>query len=153
MAAKPASSGSPDRRRAVESALAAYTRRSLRGSTFAHRAPSGVEGRRVAPPEGRLGPTDFPISRLRETLAALGPVFASFGRYLSTRPDLLPRRDCAELALIADTAMPAPPAALEAHLHRQLGAPTLRRFFQFDPLAHDVTLWTERHEAWVAPGV
>jgi ubiquinone biosynthesis protein len=137
-AAQIASSGGTDRRKTVESALAAFTRRPLR---------------RVAPPEGRLGPTDFPIHRLRETLAALGPVFASFGRYLATRPDLLPRRDCAELALIADTAMPAAPAALEAHLHRQLGAPASRRFFQFDPLGYDVTLWTERHDAWLAPGV
>jgi ubiquinone biosynthesis protein len=126
------------RRRTVESALAAFARRPLR---------------RVPPPEGRLGPADFPIQRVRETLAALGPVFAGFGRYLSTRPDLLPRRDCAELALIADTAMPAAPGALDAHLHRQLGAPASRRFFQFDPLAYDVTLWTERHDAWLAPGV
>jgi predicted unusual protein kinase regulating ubiquinone biosynthesis (AarF/ABC1/UbiB family) len=137
-AAQTASSGSSDRRRAVESALAAFARTPLR---------------RVAPPEGRLGPTDFPIRRLRETLAALGPVFASFGRYLSTRPDLLPRRDCAELALIADTAMPAPPATLAAHLHTQLGAAVSRRFFRFDVAAYDMTLWTERHDAWVAPGV
>src|SRR5579872_1045836 len=137
-AAQIASSGGTDRRKTVESALAAFARRPVR---------------RVAPPEGRLGSTDFPIHRLRETLAALGPVFASFGRYLATRPDLLPRRDCAELALIADSGMPAAPSALAAHLHRQLGAPASRRFFQFDPHAYDVTLWTERHEAWLAPGV
>jgi ubiquinone biosynthesis protein len=137
-AAKVASSGSHDRRKTVESALAAVVRR-----------PS----RRAVPPEGRLGPADFPIQSLRTTLAWLGPVFATFGRYLSTRPDLLPRRDCEELAKIADTASPAPPAALEAYLHRQLGAPPSRRFFQFDPVARDMTLWTERHEAWVAPGV
>jgi predicted unusual protein kinase regulating ubiquinone biosynthesis (AarF/ABC1/UbiB family) len=127
-----------ERRRTVESALAVFARQQLR---------------RVAPPEGRLGPTDFPIDRLRDTLAGLGPVFASFGRYLSTRPDVLPRRDCAELALIADVGTPAAPPALEAHLHKQLGASVLRRFFQFDPQAYDVRLWTERHDAWVAPGV
>src|SRR6516164_6409372 len=104
-----------ERRRTVESALAVFARQQLR---------------RVAPPEGRLGPTDFPIDRLRDTLAGLGPVFASFGRYLSTRPDVLPRRDCAELALIADVGTPAAPPALEAHLHKQLGASVLRRFFQ-----------------------
>ncbi|HEX6464955.1 MAG TPA: AarF/UbiB family protein, partial [Vicinamibacterales bacterium] len=135
---KTALSGSSERRRTVESALAPFVRHPLR---------------RVPPPEGRLGPTDFPIQRLRETLAALGPVFASFGRYLSARPDLLPRRDCAELSLIPDTGLAAPPAALEAHLYRQLGAPSARRFIQFHPLACDVTLWTERHDASVAPGV
>jgi predicted unusual protein kinase regulating ubiquinone biosynthesis (AarF/ABC1/UbiB family) len=131
-------SGSHDRRRTVESALAGFVRR---------------PPRRAVPPEGRLGPADFPIQQLRATLASLGPLFAAFGRYLSTRPDLLSRRDCAELAQIADTASPAAPAALEAFLHRQLGAAPSKRFSQFDPVARDVTLWTERHEAWVAPGV
>lgn len=142
-AANVASSGSAevpnrhDRRTTVEAALAAFVPRP----------------RRVVPPEGQLGPGDFPLERLRATLGSLGPVFADFGRYLSTRPDLLPRRDCTELALIADAAMPAPSAALEALLHRQLGAPPSRRFIQFDAVPRDVTLWTERHDAWVAPGV
>lgn len=130
---------SSDRRRDVEAALSGFSRRGAM--------------RRVAPPEGRLGPGDYPVPRLRATLASLGPVFASFGRYLATRRDLLPRRDWAELALIPNTAPPADPAALTAHLHRQLGAPPSRRFFQFDPRAYDLTLWTERHDAWVAPGV
>jgi len=133
------SAANPDRRRAVETALSGLTRRRAL--------------RRVAPPEGRLGPTDYPIQELRAALASLGPVFASFGRYLATRRDLLPRRDCAELALIPNTAAPAVAATLAAHLHRQLGEPPSRRFFQFDPRAYDVTLWTERHDAWVAPGV
>jgi predicted unusual protein kinase regulating ubiquinone biosynthesis (AarF/ABC1/UbiB family) len=137
-ASKPGT-GSAERRKDVDAALSGFTRRrSLR---------------RVAPPEGRLGPTDFPIQQLRVALASLGPVFASFGRYLATRRDLLPRRDCVELSLIPDAAPAADPGALAAHLHRQLGAPPSRRFFQFDPRAYDVRLWTERHDAWVAPGV
>ncbi len=36
--------------------------------------------------------------RLRAALEALGPLFAAFGYYLSTRPDLLPLQDCLELA-------------------------------------------------------
>jgi ubiquinone biosynthesis protein len=131
--------GNAERRRNVEAALSGFARRRTL--------------RRVAPPEGRLGPTDYPIQRLRLTLASLGPVFASFGRYLATRRDLLPRRDCAELALIPDAAPAADPGILAAYLHRQLGAPPSRRFFQFDPHAYDTRLWTERHDAWVAPGV
>jgi predicted unusual protein kinase regulating ubiquinone biosynthesis (AarF/ABC1/UbiB family) len=138
-AAVQAASGRQDRRKVVEAALA----------EFARMRPV----RRAPPPDGRLGADDYPIQRLRLTLADLGPVFASFGRYLSTRPDLLPRRDCRELAAIADIDGAADPAAVAALVHRQLGAPPARRFFQFDPVARDVGLWTERHQAWVAPGV
>jgi hypothetical protein len=138
-AAVQAAPGRHDRRKAVEAALAEFTR--IRPA------------RRVPPPDGRLGADDYPIQSLCATLANLGPVFASFGRYLSTRPDLLPRRECRELAAIPDVGMAADPAAVEALVHRQLGAPPARRFFQFDPLARHPTLWTEQHEAWVAPGV
>ena len=109
--------------------------------------------RRVVPPEGRIGTGDYPVQRLRAALTALGPVFADFGRYLSTRPDLLPRRHCAELALIPDAGVPADPRVADALLQRQLGAPPARRFFEFDAAAHHVTLWTERHDGWLAPGV
>ena len=134
-----APAGRQDRRRVVEAALAGFA--------------AGGSPRRMPPPDGRLGVGDFPIGQLRLTLISLGPVFAGFGRYLSTRPDLLRRRHCTELALIADAGLPADPAAIDAHLHRQLGAPPSRRFFQFDTAARGVTLWTERHDAWVAPGV
>jgi predicted unusual protein kinase regulating ubiquinone biosynthesis (AarF/ABC1/UbiB family) len=134
-----ASSGRHDRRKTVEAALAGFAR--------------SRSARRVAPPDGRLGPDDYPIHGLRLTLASLGPVFASVGRYFAARPDLLPRRECGELALIADTAPAADPAALDACVERQLGAPPVRRFFQFDSRARDVTLWTERHDAWLTPGV
>jgi ubiquinone biosynthesis protein len=107
--------------------------------------------RRVVPPEGRLGAGDYPVQRLRATLVTLGPVFSGFGRYLATRPDLLPRRHCAELALIPDAAAPADPRAVDALVHRQLGAPPARQFFRFDHAARDVTLWTERHDVWVGP--
>src|ERR671910_95398 len=62
--------------------------------------------RRSPPPEGRLGADEQPMRRLRETLVELGPLFASFGRYLSSRIDLLPRRDCLELAAIPDSGEP-----------------------------------------------
>src|SRR5215471_16388948 len=84
--------------------------------------------RRPAPPEGRLGASDYPVARLRATLVSLGPVFADFGRYLSSRVDLLPRRHCAELALIPDEGLPADPRVLAAHVQRELGAPISRHF-------------------------
>src|SRR5687768_14536316 len=67
--------------------------------------------RRFPPPEGRLGADEQPMRRLREALVELGPVFAGFGRYLSSRIDLLARRDCLELAAIGDRGEPLAPSA------------------------------------------
>jgi len=128
-----------DRRRTVETCLAALG------------APA--PGHRPPPPEGRLGDAESSIPRLRDALRTLGPVFASFGRYLSSRVDLLPRRACLELAEIPDRGEAAASADIDAMVTRQLGMSPERRFFQFDRTARDITLWTERHHAWLAPGV
>jgi predicted unusual protein kinase regulating ubiquinone biosynthesis (AarF/ABC1/UbiB family) len=109
--------------------------------------------RRSPPPEGRLGADEQPMRALCDTLSGLGPVFASFGRYLSSRVDLLPRRDRLELARIPDRGEPIPESRVESLVQRELGAPPERRFFAFDPSARDVRVWTERHEAWLVPGV
>ncbi len=138
-AAPQAASGRDDRRKVVAAALAEFS--TIRAV------------RRAAPPDGRLGAGDYPIQALSRTLVSLGPVFSGFGRYLSTRTDLMARRDALELSAIADAGPAAEPADVEALIHRQLGAPPDRRFLQFDFVARDVTLWTERHDAWVAPGV
>lgn len=127
------------RRRTVESRLARLA------------PPSAV--RRTPPPEGRLGADDHPIRRLRDALADLGPVFAGFGRYLASRIDLLPRRDTLELSLIPDIGPAMTPLEVDACVARQLGAPIEHRFFGFDRRPYDVLLWTERHHAWIAPGV
>jgi predicted unusual protein kinase regulating ubiquinone biosynthesis (AarF/ABC1/UbiB family) len=131
--------GARDHRRAVESALAPFI-----GPARLRRAP---------PPDGRLGSDDYPIRQLAGALSGLGPVFSSFARYLSSRLDLLPRRDCDELGRIRDAGSPAPPGAVDGLIRRQLGAPGAARFFEFDRAAYVVTLWTERHHAWIAPGV
>jgi ubiquinone biosynthesis protein len=109
--------------------------------------------RRAPPPEGRLGADEQPMRRLRETLVELGPVFASFGRYLSSRIDLLPRRDCVELAAIPDRGEPMTESDVDALIQRELGAPADQRYFAFDFTAHRVRTWTEQHEAWLSPGV
>lgn len=138
-AARAASAGSRDRRRTVEARLADVG------------APPAV--RRTPPPEGRLGADDYPIRRLATALAGLGPVFAGFGRYLSSRIDLIPRRDSIELAAIPDRGDAMTAALVEASVARQLGAALEHRFFGFNRDPFDVTLWTERHHAWLAPGV
>src|SRR5918995_981555 len=97
--------------------------------------------RRSPPPEGRLGADEQPMRRLRETLVELGPLFASFGRYLSSRIDLLPRRDCLELAAIADAGEPLTAADAAAAIERELGAPPDRRYFSFDSPPPRGRLW------------
>ncbi len=134
-----ASSDSGDRRRTVAARLAQVG------------LPPAV--RRTPPPEGQLGADDYPVTRLRGALAELGPVFATFGRYLSSRLDLLTRREAIELSAIHDAAVPLTAAQVDACVAKQLGAPLERCFFSFDRTACQVTPWTERHRAWLAPGV
>jgi predicted unusual protein kinase regulating ubiquinone biosynthesis (AarF/ABC1/UbiB family) len=107
---------------------------------------------RRPPPEGRLSADERP-NELRAALVALGPVFASFGRYLSTRIDLLSRRELLELAAIEDRRDPMTESEVAALLREQLGGEMERRFFGFTPVARAATLWTEQHDAWLAPEV
>ncbi|HSM51578.1 MAG TPA: AarF/UbiB family protein, partial [Thermoanaerobaculia bacterium] len=74
-------------------------------------------------------------ARLRAALSELGPVFAAYGRYLSARPDLLPARDCLELARLADRAEPLAPEELGAALEGELGGPleTVLRELEEEP--------------------
>lgn len=134
-----ASTGARDRRKRVEARLAGVA------------VPGAVK--RSPPPEGRLGADDYAIPRLRDALVDLGPVFASFGRYLSSRIDLLSRRDAQQLATIPDRTEPMRAADVETCVARQLGLPIARSYFAFERNAVAATLWTERHPAWLAPGV
>jgi predicted unusual protein kinase regulating ubiquinone biosynthesis (AarF/ABC1/UbiB family) len=49
-----------------------------------------------------------PSRRLRAALEGLGPIFSSFGLYMSSRVDLWPAKDCLELATIPDKAATTP---------------------------------------------
>src|SRR5256885_5823728 len=64
-----------------------------------------VHRRRIAHSHSSYG------RELREALESLGPVFSSFGLYLSSRVDVLSAQDCLELGRIPDQ-FPAMPAAL-----------------------------------------
>jgi ubiquinone biosynthesis protein len=110
-----------------------------------------VPPRRAPPPEGRLAGDERP-SDLRAALVDLGPVFAAFGRYLSTRIDLLPRREYIELARIDDRGAAMPESELKASLRAQLGGTIEDRFFAFEATPGAATLWTQQHDAWLAPG-
>lgn len=111
------------------------------------------------PPEDRVA---F-ASRLAGCLAALGPTFSAFGRYLSTRADLLglPAADAlavelaAELALASLDAEPGTPAsdeAVESLLERDLGAPAGELFTRFVPLPVETTGFIQSHDAQLPDG-
>ena len=75
--------------------------------------------------------------RLRQVLECLGPVFSAFGLYLASRADLLPLRDCLELAAIADWAEATSSAAVEAVITREFGRSpeTMYKVFDVEPFA------------------
>ena len=85
------------------------------------------------PAEGRLSPGELPVERLHGALAALGPVFADFGRYLSSRIDLLPRRLCEYLGeRESRLASNAPQAGFSSDAVHDMNGPLGRRFFKFE---------------------
>ncbi len=108
--------------------------------------------RRAPPPEGTLGTDERPIAGLRSALEELGPVFAEFGRYLSSRVDLLPRRDCLELAAIDGRGEGREHSDAPALVIERLGEAPERRFFAIDPSPHAIARWEQRHNAWLATG-
>jgi len=89
-----------------------------------------------------------PIVRLAAALPALGPVFTAFGRYLSTRVDLLPEGDCEVLSTVPDDAPPLPPEPVRDLLLSELGPE--RVFAAFDPVPSVSTLVYQEHRARVA---
>ena len=70
--------------------------------------------------------------RLRESLPAVSPLFALFGRYLAGRTDCLALRDCRELDRIHIAAEPTPMARVGDFLSRSVGGPLDERFRSFD---------------------
>ena len=110
------------------------------------------------PPEDRVELA----TRLAGCLADLGPTFTAFGRYLSTRADLLglPAADAmaAELGVLQDTRPePATAEAVETLLESDLGAPAGDLFRRF--AAHPVEVtgfvqasFVQMHDAQLPDG-
>ena len=94
---------------------------------------------------------ESPVLRLAAILPALGPLFCAFGRYLSSRLDLLSEADCRALAAVPDTRPPMSPEALRDLLRRELGPqPSPQPAFDaFDPLPVASTLIYQEHRALV----
>jgi ubiquinone biosynthesis protein len=110
---------------------AGRTRRYLQVTRIAarHGLSSYLSGRRPAGDESR------PLARnLRAALEEAGGMFVKLGQVLSTRADLLPADVIAELSQLQDHVAPADPAAIEALLTAELGAPPYCVFKSFDPV-------------------
>jgi ubiquinone biosynthesis protein len=92
------------------------------------------------------------ISRLREVLEGLGPVFCSFGLYLASRVDLLSSRDCLELAEIQDRAQPSAPDVVRALIQREIGRSLDDVFLSFEESPFESRLLFQKHRACLKDG-
>src|SRR3954469_23090281 len=90
--------------------------------------------------------------RLRLALETLGPVFSAFGRYLGSRPDLLPLTDCFELRQTEETAEPMSPAAIRALVESETGVPVGETFGEIEAAPLRRGLLLQKHRARLADG-
>src|SRR5436305_9186090 len=95
---------------------------------------------------------ESPGLRLRTTLIELGPVFTAFGRYLSSRLDLLPEGDCQVLATLPDQRPSLAPEGVRELLLLELGRPPEQLYAAFDPAPVASTLVYQEHRARLAAG-
>jgi predicted unusual protein kinase regulating ubiquinone biosynthesis (AarF/ABC1/UbiB family) len=97
------------------------------------------------------------IIRLRDALQQLGPVFASFGLYLASRPDLLALPDCLALAEISNRSAPTPSDQVRQIVHDELdreteGISPSQRFVKFDPEPFESRLLFQLHHGELESG-
>jgi ubiquinone biosynthesis protein len=90
--------------------------------------------------------------RIRLALNELGPVFITFGIYLSSRNDLLPALDCAELASLSNHAKPMPIAEVRDLIDSELRRTFEQVFLYFDPEPSESHVMTQSHAALLPDG-
>jgi predicted unusual protein kinase regulating ubiquinone biosynthesis (AarF/ABC1/UbiB family) len=88
--------------------------------------------------------------RLRASLIKLGPVFSSFGIYLSSRVDLLPASYCLELSTIPDRGPATPIVAVRELLTREIGCSPDEAYFAFEDEPFECRLLFQSHRAWLS---
>jgi predicted unusual protein kinase regulating ubiquinone biosynthesis (AarF/ABC1/UbiB family) len=102
---------------------------------------------RIVREDRRWNTAESPGLKLRLALTGLGPIFSSFGRYLATRVDLLPARDCLELEAIPDHELPMSLADLRELLERELGRAPEDAFVAFETEPFESRLLYQLHQA------
>src|SRR5262249_9345791 len=99
-----------------------------------------------------LARDDSRYQKLSAALTDLGPIFAAFGIYLSSRADLFPVKDCLELAGIADEATPSPPHLVRELIDIELGFLPANGFAAFDEKPFESRLLFQSHIARLFSG-
>jgi ubiquinone biosynthesis protein len=92
------------------------------------------------------------IRRLRSALETLGPVFSSFGLYISTRIDLLSAEDCQELRCIRDRAPQSATASIRNLIKHEVGYPPEEIYRTFEETAFASRLLYQQHLATLSDG-
>jgi ubiquinone biosynthesis protein len=90
--------------------------------------------------------------RVRQALTQLGPVFASFGRYLASRPDLLPAPYRVELAALSPGVRPLPVATVRAVIAQELGRSPAEVFPTLEEVPFEIGLLYQVHRARLSDG-
>jgi ubiquinone biosynthesis protein len=85
--------------------------------------------------------------RLRVALSKLGPVFAAFGAYLLSRPDLLPDGYDRELAALSQDGTATPFVLVQELIARELGCAPADAFTAFEEKPFAVGLLYQTHRA------
>lgn len=100
-----------------------------------------------------VGPEDDGrCRRLSAALVSLGPVFSSFGLYLSSRADLLPAKNCLELAAIPDRADASHAGAVLGLIEGELGRAPDELFDAFEEEPFESRLMFQSHRARLRGG-
>jgi predicted unusual protein kinase regulating ubiquinone biosynthesis (AarF/ABC1/UbiB family) len=82
----------------------------------------------------------------------LGPIFSSFGRYMSARADLWPAKDCLELANISDHAEATPPDLVISLLSQEIACRVGEAPFTFEEKPFESRLLFQSHYACLNDG-
>jgi len=93
-----------------------------------------------------------PSCRLRLALERLGPIFSSFGLYMSARADLWPAKDCLELAKISDTAPATPAIFVRRLLGGEIDSRLVDGFITFEEQPFESRLLFQSHDARLSEG-
>jgi ubiquinone biosynthesis protein len=100
----------------------------------------------------RAGYEETHSRRLCEALESLGPVFSSFGIYMSSRVDLLPVEVCLDLAMIADRAEATPIRTVHELIDREFACSYEEEYAVFEESPFESRLTFQSHHAWLKNG-
>lgn len=93
------------------------------------------------------------IVRLRSVLETLGPVFCSFGLYMSGRADLLTAKACDQLASLTSHGPELSITAVRDQIRRELGCNLEEVYRDFNTKPSVAGLLVQQHSAWLHDGL